>query len=332
MSEWENVIDPWRIDSEAAYADVPRMGRKNRLGAKQREGLWTVFSRVRDLLRQQALFTRASLFDAVTTAYVARTDKPFSHIVVDEAQDLGVAELRFLAAIAPSQPDALFFAGDIGQRIFQQPFSWKGLGIDVRGRSSTLKVNYRTSQQIRQLADRLMPKVIRDVDGLEDDRRGTISVFEGLEPLVRVVQDEAAELAEAATFIATALADGIVPKEIAIFFRSAEQLPRARSIAQAAGLPIRSALSDAPGHEEAALIGTMHLAKGLEFRVVALIACDEGVLPLAARVAEVADEFELDEVIATERQLFYVAATRARDRLFVSGVTPGSEFIVDLVS
>ena len=76
----------------------------------------------------------------------------------------------------------------------------------------------------------------------------------------------------------------------------------------------------------------MHLAKGLEFRAVLAIACDEGVLPLAARVADVADEFELDEVIATERQLLYVAATRARDRLFVSGAAPGSGFLEDMIA
>ena len=80
---------------------------------------------------------------------MAKADKPFTHIVVDEAQDLGVPELRFLAGIAADGPDALFFAGDLGQRIFQQPFSWKTLGVDVRGRSQTLKVNYRTSHQIR---------------------------------------------------------------------------------------------------------------------------------------------------------------------------------------
>lgn len=75
----------------------------------------------------------------------------------------------------------------------------------------------------------------------------------------------------------------------------------------------------------------MHLAKGLEFRAVLIVACDEGVLPLAARIDDVADEFELDEVVATERQLLYVAATRARDHLFVSAVSPGSEFLEDLV-
>ncbi|RWN61238.1 3'-5' exonuclease [Mesorhizobium sp.] len=330
VSEWENVIDAWRIDSADAYAEVPRMGRKNRLGQKQREALWQVFSAVREALGQKALFTPASLFDGVTRTYSARAEKPFTHIVVDEAQDLGVPELRLLAAIAPDNPDALFFAGDIGQRIFQQPFSWKGLGIDVRGRSLTLKVNYRTSQQIRQMADRLLPKTIRDVDGLEDDRRGAVSVFEGLEPTVVIADDEAAERDAAAAFIRASLEDGVPPDQIAIFVRSAAEVPRARAIAEAAALPYRT-VSSGKASDDAALVGIMHLAKGLEFRAVLVVACDEGILPLAARVADVADEFELDEVIATERQLLYVAATRARDRLFLSSVKPGSEFLEDLI-
>jgi len=331
-SEWENVVDAWHIADAAAYAEVPRMGRKNRLGQKQREVLWQVFSRVRESLKQRALFTLASLFEAVTTTYAARSDKPFTHVVVDEAQDLGVPELRFLAAITPDKPDALFFAGDIGQRIFQQPFSWKELGIDVRGRSFTLKVNYRTSQQIRVMADRLLPQMIRDVDGLEDDRRGAVSVFDGLDPTVVIAEDAQAERAAAAAFLKAALADGIAPQQIAIFVRSPEFLPRARAIADAASLPFRTVAAQKPDEDVLALVGIMHLAKGLEFRAVLIIACDEGALPLAARVEEVADEFELDEVIATERQLLYVAATRARDRLFVSGVAPGSEFLEDLVS
>jgi superfamily I DNA/RNA helicase len=73
----------------------------------------------------------------------------------------------------------------------------------------------------------------------------------------------------------------------------------------------------------------MHLAKGLEFKAVAVMACDDEVLPLQARVAAVADEVELDDVYETERQLLYVACTRARDRLLISGVEPASEFLAD---
>lgn len=180
------------------------------------------------------------------------------------------------------------------------------------------------------MADRLLPQTIRDVDGLEEDRRGTVSVFEGLDPEVIIADSEDAELVAAAAFVRMALDDDIPADQIAIFVRSADELPRARAIAEAAELPYRTITSGKPHADATALVGTMHLAKGLEFRAVLVVACDEGVLPLAARVADVADEFELDEVIATERQLFYVAATRARDRLFVSGVRPGSEFLEDL--
>lgn len=331
-SEWDNVIDAWQIDSAAAYADVPRMGRKNRLGPKQRERLWQVFAGVRGYLTSRKLFTESALFAATADLYRDRTEKPFSHIIVDEAQDLGVAELRFLSAIAPDTPNALFFVGDLGQRIFRQPFSWKQLGVDVRGRSSTLKVNYRTSHQIRRTADRLLPKNVRDVDGLEDQRSGTISVFDGPDPQIAILENAKLEQERVVAFLADAMSTGIQAAEIGIFVRSEAQLPRARAAAKQAGLEVRRLVDQDDSGPESVLIGTMHLAKGLEFRVVVLMACDEGVLPLAERVEQVADAFELDEVLATERQLLYVAATRARDRLLVSAVAPGSELLDDLSS
>ncbi|AKI02678.1 DNA helicase [Hoeflea sp. IMCC20628] len=329
-SEWEHVIDAWQIDSAEAYATVPRMGRKNRLGSKQRTELWGVFAEVRKQLRSKALMTAAGVFTSVTAHYSARNDKPYTHIVVDEAQDLGVAELRFLGAIVPERQDALFFAGDIGQRIFQQPFSWKGLGVDIRGRSFTLKVNYRTSHQIRRLADHLLPENIRDVDGETDDRKGTVSVFDGVEPVVVIAPNWESEKEAAAEFLKRLIAQGILPGEIGIFCRSNEQISRVAEIAHLAGLKTMSSLSGS-SPEDFVLIGTMHLAKGLEFRAVLIVGCDEGVLPLQSRIADVADEFELDEVVSTERQLLYVAATRARDQLFISAIEPGSEFLDDLI-
>ena len=74
----------------------------------------------------------------------------------------------------------------------------------------------------------------------------------------------------------------------------------------------------------------MHLAKGLEFRAVAVAACDEEVIPLQTRIERVGDDADLEEVYGTERHLLYVACTRARDRLLVTGVDPGSEFLDDL--
>ena len=331
-AEWTGVVDAWRVADAQAYAEVPRLGRKNRLGARQREALWPVFSVAREQLKSEGCSTWAGVFHALADHYEAKLDKPFSYIVIDEAQDLGVPELKLLGAIAPAGQDRLFFAGDLGQRIFQQPFSWKALGVDVRGRSSTLKVNYRTSQQIREAADRLLPATVRDVDGEEEDRRGTISVFEGPAPQVRISTDAAAEAATASTYIRDAIDAGIAPEEIGVFVRSRRELSRARAAVEGAGLqPIELSERQVDLQGRVA-IGTMHLAKGLEFKAVAVMACDDEVLPSMERIDAVVEESDLDEVYETERHLLYVACTRARDRLLVSGVTPGSEFLADLAA
>jgi hypothetical protein len=330
FSEWTHVIDAWQLDSMEAYAQVPRLGRKNRMGARQRERLWPVFAAARKALSGHGLMTWPQIFGAVAGHHGGRDRKPFTHVVVDEAQDLSVPELRFLAAIAPAGPDALFFSGDLGQRIFQQPFSWKGLGVDVRGRSHTLKVNYRTSHQIRQAADRLLPKVVRDVDGLQEDRGGTVSIFNGPAPLIVRHESAEAETAAVAAFIADALADGVEPSEIGVFVRTRDQLDRARAAVSKAGQGMLELSEQGDDPAGRISVGTMHLAKGLEFKAVAVMACDDEVLPLQSRIETVADEVELDDVYETERQLFYVACTRARDRLMVGGVKPGSEFLDDL--
>jgi superfamily I DNA/RNA helicase len=330
FSEWTYVVDAWQLDSAKAYAEVPRLGRKNRLGARQRTRLWPIFEATRDAINRLGLQTWAQIFAGATKYYSGRQDKPFSHIVVDEAQDLGVPELRLLVAIAPVGTNSLFFAGDLGQRIFQQPFSWTTLGVDVRGQSQTLKVNYRTSHQIRQAADRLLPETMRNVDGLEEERFGTVSVFNGPDPVISVYPDVAAEGAAVRQWISRAIADDIKPSEIGIFVRTHDELSRVRPAVIAAGHETLelSERGDEPGARIS--IGTMHLAKGLEFKAVAVMACDDEVLPLQARIEAVADEVDLDDVYETERQLFYVACTRARDRLWISGVAPGSEFLNDL--
>ena len=167
--------------------------------------------------------------------------------MIDEAQDVGVAELQFLAALGGGRPNSLFFAGDLGQRIFQTPFSWRALGVDVRGRSHTLRINYRTSHQIRRQADRLLPPELADVDGNAERRGATVSVFNGPAPEVR-------------TF-------------------------------------------DSPEDETEAIADWLRARQ---------------------------DDADLEEVYGTERHLLYVACTRARDRLLVTGVDPGSEFLDDL--
>lgn len=317
LSEWSNVVDAWGLESLDDYATVQRMGRKNRLGPNQRARLWPVFEAVRSTLAAERYTTWAAVFGGLAAALARRPTKPFDHVLIDEAQDLGPAELRFFAALAPARADGLFLSGDVGQRIFQHPFSWAGLGVDVRGRSHTLNVCYRTTQQIRRAADRLLPTVLRDTDGLEDERRGIISVFDGPAPEVRACAGTAAEAEAVRGTVDGWLRDGIEPREIGLFVRTPALVPRAR--AAIAGLPGEREMTTAP----------MSLAKGLEFRAVVVMACDEGTLPLDERIADAADEAELDDIYETERRLLYVACTRAREHLLLTGVIPTSEYLAD---
>ena len=329
-AEWTDVVGAYQVDTLDTYRDVPRLGRKSRLGAKQREALWAVFQNVRSELRARGLVTWPELFAGVAQHIRTTGAQPFRFIVVDEAQDLGVPEVRFLAALGADRPNALFFAGDLGQRIFRSPFSWKAQGIDVRGRSQTLKVNYRTSQQIRIHADRLLPPEIADIDQNAEARTGTISIFGGPLPDVQVFASVAEELESAALWLKARIAEGVKPSELAIFVRSGSELTRAEKVAALAGQPT-SAIGG-QNRQDRVSIGTMHDAKGLEFRGVAVLACDDDVLPLQERVDAITDENDLGEVYASERHLLYVACTRARETLWVSGVSPASEFLADLIA
>lgn len=332
VNEWHDVVDAWRIETWEAYRSVPRLGRKTRIGGKQREALWRIFNHVHTELKERGLMTWPQVFGILSERLGAGTQSSFDHAVVDEAQDVSVAELRFLAALVGNRPDGLFFAGDLGQRIFQPPFSWRSLGVDIRGRSHTLRINYRTSHQIRARADRLLPGAIADVDGVEETRTGTISVFNGPTPLVQTVEDAEQETAAVGKWLAERLREGAGPSELGVFVRDTEQLSRARAALAAAGVNAfeLSASMESPGAGIA--VGTMHLAKGLEFRAVAVMACDDEVVPLQSRIEAVADESDLQEVYDTERHLLYVACTRAREHLLVTGVEPASEFLDDMES
>ena len=164
--------------------------------------LWSIFERVRSALDARGLVSYADVFSRVALKLREITHPPFEFVVVDEAQDVSVPQLRFLAALGAGRPNSLFFAGDLGQRIFQQPFSWKALGVDVRGRSSTLRINYRTSHQIRAQADRLLGPEVSDVDGNKEERKGTISTFNGPAPDIMVLDTPEEEISAVSQWLA----------------------------------------------------------------------------------------------------------------------------------
>ena len=330
LAEWEQVVDAWLLDTWESYRNVARLGRKTRLPETQRAILWSLFEQVRAGLASRDMITRSTMFTKLAAAVAESRNPPFDFAVVDEAQDIGVAHLRFFAGMGRHRPDALFFAGDLGQRIFQQPFSWLALGVDIRGRAKTLRVNYRTSHQIRVQADRLLGPEVSDADGNREERRHAVSVFNGPAPEIQVLSSQEEEVEHVGQWVSGRSKDGVAPNEFGVFVRSAAELDRARAAVQLSRLPFKvldENVETTSGHVS---ISTMHLAKGLEFRAVVVMACDDEIIPLQERIERVGDDADLQEVYDTERHLLYVACTRARDHLLVTSVVPGSEFLDDM--
>jgi mRNA-degrading endonuclease RelE of RelBE toxin-antitoxin system len=330
LTEWQELVEAWQLQSWESYRDIKRLGRKTRLQESQRAILWGVLDAVRSRLHTEGFVTHAEIFTRLAGQLESRKYPPFEFVVVDEAQDLSVAQLKFLAALGGKRPNSLFFAGDLGQRIFQQPFSWKSLGVDIRGRARTLHINYRTSHQIRMQADRLLGPEVADVDGNTEDRRGTVSVFNGPAPAILTFNSQQEENDAVAAWLADRSREGVMPHEFGVFVRSDAELDRARAAVTKSGLPSKMLDEHVETTSGQLSIGTMHLAKGLEFRAVVVMACDDEIIPLQSRIATMADDTDLEEIYNTERHLLYVACTRARDHLFVTSVEPASEFLDDL--
>jgi superfamily I DNA/RNA helicase len=168
------------------------------------------------------------------------------------------------------------------------------------------------------------------VDGNAEDRRGTVSVFNGRAPEIETFDDPEQEAESVGAWISRRVEKGVQPHEIGVFVRSTRELRRARDAVKRAGIrtvELSDKIEITPGKLS---IGMMHLAKGLEFRAVAVMACDDEIIPSQERIENVADDADLEEVYDSERHLLYVACTRARDHLFVTGVKPASEFLGDL--
>ena len=180
----------------------------------------------------------------------------------------------------------------------------------MRGRSRSLKVNYRTSHQIRKRSDTLLPETLVEADGAEKNRLGVTSVFDGPVPRIRIFDDPETERAELETWVKNLLLAGVEREELAILVRSEAQM---------AGLDTMTVR-----------VMTMHDAKGAEFRAAAVPRLAHDAIPDEARLLAARDEAQIDEIMTTERHLLYVAATRARDFLWMSGVAPVSEFLSDL--
>lgn len=327
-AEWEDVIDAWNIRTWEEYRDFSRTGRGKPLGIRQRHELWQVFEFVQQTLDKRGSLTWNQLaYDCIDIAE-ANPEVKYPHIVVDEAQDFGPAELMLLNALAQDEDNNLFLVGDSGQRLYQRHFSWSDLGIHVVGRSTRLKINYRTTEEIRQFADAIMPASLPE-HGRKRRDNDAISLLHGAQPEVQgfdSVDDEITFVAETCRQL---ISDGYSPRDIAIFGRVKKQVIQNRAIRamKLADIDYHRLRSDETDLPNAVSLGTMHAAKGLEFRAVFVMGCDRGLIPLSIALRHATDSADHDDIYQRERNLLYVACTRARERLITTYTGNCTDFL-----
>jgi superfamily I DNA/RNA helicase len=320
---------------------VSRAGRGRPLSVAQRKQVWDALSPLLERWRREGRADYATLClrarEAVgrDRALVARAlPGGIDAVLVDEVQDLGPPELRLLAALAGEGEDRLFLTGDGGQRIYGRRLSLGACGIPVRGRSFILRVNYRTTAQIRRFADRVLPENGDDLDGGQERRGAVRSILSGAPPELLGCATPASEVEAIAREINAWIEAGYAPEEIAVFARTNPRADHLRRALRERGLaaknldPAGRAVTDARG----VTVTTLHRAKGMEYKAVVVAGASRDLLPLPAVLNEAGDPADLEDALTREAQLLYVGLTRARDRLLVTWTGEPSAYLEEALT
>jgi superfamily I DNA/RNA helicase len=330
LDEWERVVLAQEVETRDQYLTARRTGRGTRLGRRQRLEVWKVLARYRELLDEQGHVEWDDVLKE-TRRLLERgsVGSGISAVLADEVQDLTPSALRLLKAIPSEDHDHLFLVGDGHQRIYGQPATLRSCGIDIRGRAWRLKLNYRTTAQIRAYAAGVLENVqVDDLDGGIDTLQGYHSVRHGPVPAVLHFEKEAQE-AEGVVRAIEKWLETTPAEEICLTARTHKLLKeRYRPIFESRG--IETCLVETDPESEARKPGvrlaTMHRLKGLEFPRVLVAGVSEGIVPLESDSLG-GDLEQVEEHRRKERCLFYVATTRARDELVVTGFGRKSSFL-----
>ncbi len=333
FSEFRAIIDPYHIRTRKEYFDTPRTGRGKPMGKRQKLLLWKVIEHVHTSLEKMGRMTLNQYSGRCVDYFTKHPDeRPFKHVVVDEAQDFSPIELQALRAIARPGEDDLFLCSDAGQRLYGRAFSWVKNGIDIRGRSTQLKINYRTTEQIRTACEALLPEAL-DGPSEEAESRVAKSLRQGNAITLEGCKSQSQQSSALKRWLIERLeVDRIDPSHIAVLARKTSLALRLLAPI-ARELDIDYEMLEKHHTETSGLAyGEMKSAKGLEYRAVAIVECDADTVPLKEALERASgDRGDVVDVLEMERNLLYVAGTRARDHLFISYVGKPSQFLSLLV-
>ena len=328
LAEWNQVVLARDVQSLVAYANTPRPGRGKPLARPLRKKVWAGIVRLTSMLKEEQRVTYPQMADLAAQANEVQGTAAFTHVIVDEAQDLHPAQWRLLRSAVPQGPNDLFIVGDGHQRIYDHRVSLSSIGIETRGRSKRLKINYRTSHEImRWSLNMLRGMPINDLDGESETLSGYHSEFHGPPPEVRVFDRANEEVQYVADTIEAWLSkDGLAYDNVAVVARTRNALAPFEDALNARGIQTQGMKSS--GRSGGVIVDTMHAAKGLEFTRLAVVSVDADLVPLKPVLDKLEPGSELHEAAELrERCLLYVACTRARDMLLVTSSGTPSIFL-----
>ncbi len=329
FEEWQYAVDQQGLLTWHEYQEVSRVGRGTPLGPAERERMWSMFAPVLEELEEADSLSWSIICRKAREAIEAgNVERPFDAVVIDEVQDLNVQEVRFLAALACDGPNNLALIGDAGQRIYPGGFSLRSMGIEVRGRSRLLKVNYRTTREIATAASHLRDQTLDDLDGETEMGGGIQTLLSGHPPIMRGFKRYEEENEFVGDRIAELIAQGTRPSEIAVFARMKRLRYWFEQELTKRDIPI--CVAGRRGDNEirnGVYMSTMHGAKGMEFRFVFIVGCQQGQVPYRISVGMASDETEKEAVLQREKNLLYVSMTRAREQLYVTWTGWRSQFL-----
>lgn len=330
--EWRQVVLARRISTADEYLAAKRTGRGRALGAVQRAQVWQAIWEFEQTLTRQGLWTHETIRREATRLLVETTDKPFRHIIIDEAQDLSPDQWRLLRAAVAEAPDDIFIAGDTHQRIYDNRVSLREVGINIAGRSSRLNINYRTTAEILGWSLGLLRgEPIDDMEGGLDSIAGCKSHVHGMTPMLSGHDSADTEAALIATTVQGWINSGIAPSEIGIAVRAKWSASKIEGALRKARIDYVD-LAKAADADDAVRVGTMHRMKGLEFRCMCVAGVSATMVPATNAVTPIEDDKQTHQQdLERERCLLFVACTRAREQLLVTWHGEPSPFLTAVV-
>ncbi|MBA2431940.1 MAG: ATP-dependent helicase [Chthoniobacterales bacterium] len=330
--EWEYVVQAQGCATLRDYLTARRSGRGLPLQRPDRKEIWRVFEEYRNQLTDRGIRERSdAIRDACQILKSEGDILAYRAVLLDEAQDMGEEAFQLIRQLVPDERDNdLFIVGDGHQRIYRRPVIMKHCGINIvgRNRSHRLRINYRTTDEIRRFAVGLLEGLrVDDLDGDADRSDRYKSLMHGQPPAIVACESFEKEVDAIVEFVkqepeheraSTCL--------VARTQRLVDQYGEALTSRGIETFPISRTRYD-DRREPGLRLATMHRVKGLEFNRVIIAGANEDVVPLRHLMTSTEDESVLEDLEMRERALLYVAVTRAKKDAMVSFHGKGSAFL-----